>query len=171
MERHVIAKMSENFLTENRRILIACALLLLLTMQRHTAMFAIIFAVPVLIWLIYSIFVICAKPKKRKHQLIKVTIWLLTAFIILAVHWYRSEATRQSADDIVFALKKYKAEHDVYPASLDVIGQDSQRLKKEFMLHYWLDDGKPTLLYSSVLHVFDKFDYDFQTNAWIFRPD
>lgn len=166
-----LSKMRANFFKENHRVLIACSLFLLLTMQRFMAMFGVIFAIPVIIWFIYSIFVICIKPEKRKYQIVKMSIWTLVASIIFATHWYHSEVARHSAEDIVVSLKQYKIEHGAYPSSLNLIGQDSQQLKKELMLHYWLNDGKPTLIYASTLNPFDKFYYDFQTNSWIFQPD
>ncbi|MFC5475111.1 hypothetical protein [Paraherbaspirillum soli] len=159
------------FLEKHHRTLIACALLLVLSAQRDTAMFAIIFALPLFIWFIYSIFVVCAKPERRAQQLVKVAIWVIALSLMSAIHWHRSETARHSADDIVLAVKQYKVEHHIYPANLEVIGRDSQQLKRELMLHYWFYDGKPTLLYASTIDPFDKYYYDFQADTWILHPD
>lgn len=163
--------MSENFLKEHLWILTICAVLLLLTLQRFTFVFAVMATIPAMIWLIYSVFLVCIKAEKRQIQLVKMLIVLITAAIIASIHGYRSEAARHSADEIVFKLQQYQAEHGVYPANLELIGQDSHVLKQQLMLNYGVKDGQPILVYASIWNAFDRFYYDFQQQMWLFHPD
>jgi hypothetical protein len=165
------AGMSEDFLRKYGFTLIACFLLLLLATQQIPGMYAIALILPLLIWFIYSIFVVFAKPDRRKSQLVKVAVWFVTASILLVAAWYRSEVTRNGANEIVVALKEYKTKRGSYPSKLEEIGQNSKLLRTKLGVLYMLREGKPTLWLQSSWDPFDKFDYDFEKDVWVFYPD
>lgn len=163
--------MSEDSIKKYGLTLGACFALLILSTQRFSGAYAVILLLPLSIWFLYSIFVILNKPERRKSQLIRVVIWFFTASTLLTVAWYRSEATRKGANEIVIALKEHKIKSGVYPAKLEEIGKDSPLLRKELRLSYSLDEGKPTLIYYSTWVMLDSYDYDFEKSMWILYPD
>lgn len=165
------AGMSEDFLRKYGFTLASCFLLLLSATQQISGMIAIALILPLLIWFIYSAFVVFAKPDRRKSQLVKVAAWFVTVSILMAVTWYRSEVARNRADEIVVALKEYKTKRGSYPAKLEEIGQNSKQLKTKLGVFYMLREGKPTLWLQSAWDPFDKFNFDFEKGVWVFYPD
>jgi hypothetical protein len=164
-------KVNANFFDENAWVLFNSIMFLLISGQRFSGMYAFIFCPFLIIWFIYSIFIIYTRPLKRKSQIIKILIWLVAIFVIVGIHAYRSDAARRSGDEVVLAITKYSLKNGAYPANFDIIGQDTARLQREMMLRYWLLDGKPTLVYASTITPFDRYFYNFDKSVWEFRPD
>lgn len=166
-----MSEIATNFLGKNGRVLIACALFLMLSIRPFAGLFGLIFAVPVFFWLIYSVLVIASRPAQRKPQSIKVGIWLLTGVAFFVAHWYYRETARHGADAVVLGLQQYKAVHGTYPRRLEMIGQAGSRLQKELRLYYRYQTDDATLLYLDTFDPMDKFFYDFRIKAWVRDPD
>jgi hypothetical protein len=138
----------------------------------HAGFMIYIFALPLLIWLIYSSYVAITKPEQRKWRLLRMAVWIASVLVILGIHHDRRVTARHYADGIVAALNEYENEHGVYPDSLDMIGVSRQQLKEHLGLSgYFYDKGKPSLFYADTFVVFQTHHYDFQKNAWIYHAD
>ncbi len=152
--------------------LVSSILLTFFLSQPHAGFMIYIFALPLLIWFIYSSYVAITKPEQRKWQLIRMAVWIASVLVILGVHHDRRVTTRHYADGIVAAINEYKNEHGVYPDSLDTIGVSRQQLKEHLGLSgYSYDKGKPSLFYADTFVVFQTHHYDFQKNAWSYHAD
>ena len=162
---------AKSFLLTYRRTLITCGLVALITAQQYAAVLLMLVLPPLFFWLIYSAVVAYRKPQKRKWQLTRVAIWLVTIFLVFGVHWLRHHAIRVEADRIALAVENYKKKNGAYPANFEAIGEDSNRLRRESMLFYRFNDGSPSLMYSSSIGPLDRYSYDFQSRSWAYGPD
>jgi hypothetical protein len=163
--------LNPKFFDEHAWVLFNSIIFLLISGQRFSGMYALVFCPFLIIWLIYSIFIVYTRPLRRKSQLIKVGIWFFAIFVVVGIHVYRSDVARRSGDEVVLAINKYRLKNGAYPANLDTIGQDTQRLRRELMLRYWLLDGTPTLAYASTISPLDRYFYNFDKSVWEFHPD
>jgi hypothetical protein len=164
-------KTAWRFLVTYRRSIITCAVVALVTSQRYAAFTLLFVLLPFFVWSIYSLIVAYKNPQRRKWQLTRVAIWLMTFVLIGGVHWLRHQTTRTEADRIAVAVDQYKNKNGVYPANMEAIGEDSKNLRRESLLIYAVTDGVPLLSYGSTLAPFDRYSYDFGRAMWIFIPD
>lgn len=154
------------------RTLITCAVIIFLGVQRFMGVIIVIAAIPLSIWLLYSIYIIVSKPQLRKSQLTRIALWAASLLIIFGAHYYLYEVTRNNANDIVAMLEKYKSEHGSYPEKIDAIGLTQKQIKEKIgMAYYSFTDGQPHLFYGVTYVAFDTYDYNFQTKAWVYRAD
>jgi len=150
--------------------IIACALVMLMTIQPHAGFELIFVAIPLSIWALLSIVAVVRKPEQLKPRVIKFAFWLTTILIVLGVHWHYATDARRIADHYVLIIEQYKAGHGAYPPDLMTAGLDKE-LARRMMLGYGLTDGKPGLFYAATLVPFDTYDYDFQHHVWVYQPD
>lgn len=147
-----------------------CAIVALLAAQVHSGFMLIVVAPFLLIWLLYSIYVVLKHPSRRRVQSIKVALWFIVVGGVLLSHWYYHRAARETANLAVDAILSYRANHGSFPETLDAAGVVSDNWKG-WRVFYLLKDGSPSLFYPSTFVVFDTYWYDFERKSWIYQPD
>lgn len=156
---------------EYKKTIILCGLVAIFTAPTHGG-FMLLFVVPVFaIWLVYSIFVIWCKPERRRLQIGRLVIWIVVLVSIGCTHWYSATTARRDAEQVTETLFRYKAQHGAFPSNLSQVGIDARSLKKEWMLHYSITNGKPVLSYATTFTPFETYSYDFYKRAWHYNPD
>lgn len=155
------------------RTLASSVLLAFLLAQPHAGFMIYLFTLPLLIWLIYSIYVVFTKPDDRKWQLARMAVWIVSSMVILVVHNELKQTTRLYADDTVAAINKYKLEHGAYPDNIEMIGMNKKQLEEKLgrPSGYYYLKGKPDLYYADTFIVFQTHHYDFQKSTWVYHGD
>ena len=105
----------------------AAALMALILGQRHAGFMLYIAIIPLAIWIPYSVFVMVRKPERRLLQLALVSSWVLAVLLVAGTHYFRHEATRRNAEEIVAAIKDFKTKRGSYPLTLDEVGIGRRR--------------------------------------------
>lgn len=149
-----------------------CILLFLLASRAGTG-FMLFLATPfIVIYMIYSIFIIFRAREKRKPQIIKGIILTSCLLLIFGLHEYYGYASRLDANEVATNISEYSRQHSRYPATLTELGLNKDDLKSRFDLMYNLmNDGQPFLVYSDTWNAFNKYFYDFKKKEWQFIPD
>ena len=150
----------------------AAALMALILGQRHAGFMLYLAIIPLAIWIPYSVVVMVRKPERRLLQLALVSCWVLAVLLVAGIHYFRHEATRRNADDIVAAIKEFKTKRGSYPLTLDEVGIGRTALKDKLgsFSGYNRDVvGTPALFYAATWIVFDTYEYDFRTDSWVYR--
>ena len=144
-------------------------LITLFLIQPHSG-FILIFVIPVLvIWIIYSIYFIFKRPETRKLILIRLSILFASVFLVIGVHAYYHQTTRQAANRIVSAIEDYRTKTGEYPENLKIIGISGQELEEQIgMAGYVNDANEPLLFYSATYLPFATYRYNFQSENWMF---
>ena len=154
------------------KTLVSGVLMALILAQPHVGFMIYIFALPLLIWFIYSTYVSLTKPDRRKWQLIRMSVWIISVLVILGIHYSRRESTRHYADYIVAAINKFELEQGTYPDNIEMIGVSRQQLKEKLGLSgYSYVKGKPDLFYADTFIVFQTHHYDFLKDTWVYHGD
>jgi hypothetical protein len=147
-------------------IVSACILVLLLS-QRHLGFILLLLALPFFPWLLYSTYVIVAKPDRRAVQASKIAIWVVAASMIVGIHVYRHTSTREQANQMVNAIRKYTAEHGHCPADLAAVGVSPAQIKSRLgYAWYRCEAGEISFSYPSVQVPFEMESYDFKSGTW-----
>lgn len=167
---------SDNAVNQKKQLYITLASSVLLTffLAHPQAGFMIyMFALPLLIWLIYSIYVVLTKPGRRKWQIIRMAVWVVSFMVVWMVHDKLKQTTRHDADDIVAAINRYKSEHGAYPDNIEMIGVSKKQLEEKLgrPSGYFYDKGKPDLYYADTFIIYQTYFYDFQKNTWVHHGD
>ncbi len=124
-------------------------------------------ALPLVPWILYSIFIITTQQARRVIQGVKVAIWVSAVFVVIGIHYYLYVSTQASANKVASAIQQYAKEHGSYPPNIDAIGMSKGQLRSELGLSaYILESGKPTLFYATTYLPFQTEHYDFETNHW-----
>lgn len=80
---------------------------------------------------------------------------------------FDEKEARAECDAIVAALQKHVEQTGKYPANLDQIGFDQEKLRKKWYLSYRVEaDGKPALFYSAQDMWLAAWHYDFAAKKW-----
>lgn len=61
------------------------------------------------------------------------------------------------------AVLQYQTKQGTYPSKLEETGIDAEKLRKRWRLQYWMDNGRPMLMYSDTFAPFSAHGYDFAT--------
>lgn len=171
---------SDNAVNQKKQFYITLASSVLLTLfltKPHAGFMISIFAFPLSIWLIYNIYVVLTKPDRRKWQIIRMVVWVVSFMVVWMVVWMvhdkLKQTTRHDADDIVAAINRYKSEHGAYPDNIEMIGVSKKQLEEKLgrPSGYVYDKGKPNLYYADTFTIFQTYFYDFQKNTWVHHGD
>ncbi|MDD2775947.1 MAG: hypothetical protein PHU06_08330 [Gallionella sp.] len=136
----------------------------------HVGFMLYLVVIPLSIWTLYSLYLSVRKPELRANQLTRVSIWLLAVALVVGIHYFRHITTRQSADEVVAAIKSYTATHGLCPVTLDDVGFSQEQLQDSLgMAGYGCDDGNPHFFYKVTYIVFDTYSYDFSKGVWKYR--
>lgn len=124
------------------------------------------------VWLPYSAFVIWKHKDRRRQQGATVAIWAMTIAALVGIHAYHAHMAEKAADQVLTKVLAYKAQRGVFPKSLEDVGLSTSAFKRTAHLLYGLaEDGAPHLSFGSAANPFDKYWYDFSSNAWQFKED
>lgn len=152
--------------------LLAAAIVVFIVGLPGSGFMVFLVALPLLVWIPYSVYVIITKPEMRTNQLIRVGIWVLVVPLLYGIHYFRQVTTRRNADEIVAEVNSFSRIHGRYPATLDEIGINRQNLKGKLgYSSYFFNAGKPILFYKKTMTPFGICDYHFETGSWICRAD
>ena len=139
-----------------------CGVAAAITAPVHAG-FMLVFVVPILVvWLVYSAYVIWRRPARRKLQILQVALWLLVVGGVLLAHLHYYSAARSAGNTAVTAILQYKASHGVYPPSLRAAGLQSTG----WGVSYLFDHGQPVLFYPATFIVFETCSYNFERQSW-----
>lgn len=145
-------------------------LMTVLLAMPHAGFMLYLVVIPLSLWTLYSIYLSVRKPELRANQLTRMSIWLLAVALVVGIHYIRHITTRQSADEVVAAIKSYTVTHGLCPVELEDIGIDPQQLQDKLgMAGYSCQDGKPHFFYKVTYIVFDTYSYDFNKGVWKYR--
>ena len=152
--------------------LLAAAIVVFMVGLPGSGFMVFLIALPLLVWIPYSVYVIITKPEMRTNQLIRVGIWVLVVPLLYGIHYFRQVTTRRNADEIVAEVNSFSRIHGRYPATLDEIGISRQNLKGKLgYSSYFLNAGKPILFYHTTMTPLGVCSYYFETGSWICRSD
>ena len=144
---------------------IACAVMLLLCLPRHSG-FILLFFLIFLIPLFIKRYIVCIKdPLQKKLRISQALIWLSGILVVILVHTEMHQETRQIANKIAKTIEIYKKENGFYPSSPEEAGITQVLLHKE-RIFYSLSSGEPFLVYPATYIPFETYNYDFKTKEW-----
>jgi len=151
---------------------IVSVLITLFLIQPYSG-FILIFVIPALvIWLIYCSYFIFTMPEIRKLILIRLSILFASVLLVIGVHAYYHQTTRQAANRIVSVIENYRTKTGEYPENLKITGISGQELEKQIgMAGYFNKDNEPLLFYSATYIPFATYRYNFQSGNWIYDGD
>ncbi|MGA8049635.1 MAG: hypothetical protein WCA09_05600 [Burkholderiales bacterium] len=155
-----------------RSSLLAAAIVVFIVGMPGSGFMVFLVALPLLVWIPCSVYVMITKPEMRTNQLIRVGIWVLVVPLLYGIHYFRQVTTRRNADEIVAEVNGFSRMHGRYPLTLDEIGISRKKLKEKLGFSgYLIYTGKPRLWYHTTMTPFGMCDYHFETGSWICRPD
>lgn len=148
------------------------AVIVVLTVgQQHAGFLLVLGALPLLVWLTWSAWVIVRRPYARLGQIICVMIWAVALVLLAAIHsvWY--ETTRRNADEIVKVIDAYSVAYGRCPQSMDNLGIKREVLEEKLGANYGYacNGGKAKLSYVATFTIFDTYAYDFDKDKWIYE--
>lgn len=138
--------------------------------QPGYSLYAWLFLIPLLPWLMYTLVRGLVQSKERMRRLPKVALWVLAVAIVLGVTNYNERAVRRQADAALARVNTYYARTHTWPAKLDDTGLDGAALQKQWRIFYRPNtDGPPRLYYAAPHMLFDVWEYDFDTRSWKYQ--
>lgn len=153
-----------------RRTTIAAALVAALFSMPLMGFATVFLALPLSVWLMYSLYVIAQRPEQRREQLARVACWLGALALIASVHLYLHFSTRARANQAVQTIARYLDTTGNCPSDLAQLGLGPETLRSRLGLSYFrCEGGKATLGYAKTYIPFETFEYDFQHHAWTER--
>ncbi len=148
---------------------IGCALVMLFTIPPHLGFMLILFAIPLAIWILYSIGLVLIEPAQLRPRAIILGLWVAAILIALSAHWYYAVDARRDGDEYARVIERYKAVHGTYPSDMKAAGLAPKR--NSYMHGYIMYEGKPSLVYAATFAMFDTYGYDFEHHVWVYQPD
>lgn len=136
--------------------------------QAHAGFLFIVLALPLTIWLSWSLFVIIRRPYARLAQFISIVIWMISIGLVVAAHYVRHEHARSDANRIVAAIDQFGGDSGRCPPSLESIGFKRAIVEESLGANFVFGciDRKPKFSYVATFTIFDTFDYDFDRDTW-----
>lgn len=159
------------FLHQHRVVLLGLVALAILTAGHGSAFLLLYLPVPVTFWMVYRFIISRYRPRELKQLLVSALIWSAGIALILASFWLRDIDNRKQANAVAAKVEEFHRAEGKYPASLEWVGLDPQRLKAKLGLRYANADDKPALQYSSAFNGFDTYFYDFTFRDWKFSAE
>ena len=151
-----------------RRTLVTAVVMSLLLSMRYMGFMAALLAMPLAIWLAYSVYVVATRPERRRDQLIRVGIWIAAFAVVGGVHAYLHLTTRAKADETAAVIARHLRERGACPEDLAALGLEEAQLKSRLgMSIYRCESGKPTLAYAATFVVFEMYRFDFANQRWV----
>jgi uncharacterized protein (DUF58 family) len=139
----------------------------LLLSQRHGAWTLVILLLLLLPWLLYSAYVVAAKPERRQLQASKAAIWIAAVALIVSVHAVRHASARERANQLVQAVRNYAHVHGHCPPDLAAAGIAPESINHTLpRVWYRCEPGEVSLSYPSVEMPFTLDVYDFKKGVW-----
>ena len=134
--------------------------------------YMLLLVVPILLpWFIYSAVVAWRYPDRRVLQLFKVGIWFVVIAGVIGCHNHYEQSARETADNVVSAVKSYHFENGYYPLDLSFLGDDIAFQVEKWRVYYSARSEVPSVFYRATHIVFDTYWYDFETSEWIYHVD
>lgn len=153
-----------------RRTAIAAALVAVLFSMPLMGFATVILALPILVWLMYSLYVIAQRPEQRRERLVRVACWLGALAVIASVHLYLQFSTRARANEVVQTIARYLDTTGNCPSDLAQLGLGPETLRSRLGLSYFrCEGGIATLGYAKTYIPFETFEYDFRRRTWTER--
>ncbi|MDR0673279.1 MAG: macro domain-containing protein [Zoogloeaceae bacterium] len=151
---------------------IAAALFVLLHSQPMMGFMAILFSLPVAIWMIFQIVHAVGHPGNGKTCAFRVGVWCLAFALAYGINVFRDNILRQRADVIVAKIEAYQAQHGTCPPTLEAIGESRERLSAALGLlgFYGCKENNPHFAYPVPYVIYDMYFYDFEGKTWIRSP-
>ena len=124
------------------------------------------------IWLVYSVFIIWRHPPRRREQSVKIAIWVVAVVLIFQLGAYLEASARSNAEQVLTKVLQYRSQHGLYPSDLRKVGLDDAEEKRRRMLFYGVNERKePFLVYASIYNPLDKYGYNFTSGQWQLELD
>lgn len=145
------------------------AVIVVLTVgQRHAGFLLVLGALPLLVWLTWSAWVIVRRPYARLGQIICVAIWAVALALLATIHFVWHETTRRDANEIVRAIEAYSATYGRCPQGIDKLGIKREVIEEKLGANYGYvcNGSKAKLSYVVTFSIFDTFAYDFEDETW-----
>lgn len=119
------------------------------------------------IWLVYSAFIIWRRPPRRREQSVKIAIWVVAVVLIFQLGAYLEASARSDAEQVLTKVLQYRSQHGLYPSDLRKVGLDDAEAKRRRKLFYGVNERKePVLFYASTYNPLDKYWYNFTSGQW-----
>jgi hypothetical protein len=136
--------------------------------QAHAGFLFIVLALPLTVWLSWSLFVIVRQPYARLAQFISIFVWMIAIGLVVGAHYVRHEVARGDANRIVAAIDRFAGDSGRCPPSLESIGFKRAVVEEALGSNYTFAcvDRKPKFSYVATFTIFDTFDYDFDRDTW-----
>lgn len=143
------------------------ALFIILTGAKHSGFIAVFIAPFILLGLLRRGFLIWKKPGERRLHGMVVAIWFCAVAVVAGAHTYYFHAARGAAEEVLDTVLRYKETNGVYPPSLAEIGGKQGKDG----VFYSANDGSPKLFHFATFTPFDRYEYEFYLQRWVFRAD
>lgn len=152
--------------------LLSATLLCLICSQRYAGFLLLIFTPFLLVWLLFSLYIVYKKPELKKWQLGRIGIWITCILIVLGMHKYYEINARKNANDVIDLIERYRSEHGNYPKNYMDIGMDQQKLRDKCGIFCFFSHEKEAqLTYAGTFIIHSFYTYDFNTKKWEFLDD
>ena len=148
---------------------IILAVIVVLTVgQAHAGFLVLVLALPLFVWLAWSIFVIVRRPYVRLAQGICIVVWMVALLLVFAAHLLRHEVVRSDANQVVREIRRHMADYGRCPHQLSVLGYKQHDLIDRLGENYGYscENRKPKFFYIATFTIFDTFEYDFEESNW-----
>jgi hypothetical protein len=148
------------------KTIVPVAVVLFCTLQKGFGFLLILLLPFFLIYLIYNFVRMIRRPDERKRRGIRIAIWSVVLVLAGTVQGYWSAASRNAADTALQEVLAFRERVGTYPSSLAETGLDEQALQSEWKVRYFVQEGKPRLVYPAPVIPLTMYQYDFETQKW-----
>lgn len=142
------------------------ALVLFCTVQKGFSLLLILLLPFFLLYLIYNFIFMIRRPDERKRRGIRITIWSVALVLACTVQVYWTTASHNAADSTLHKVLAFRERVGTYPSSLAEVGLDEQTLQAKWGVRYFVQQGKPRLVYPAPVMPLTMYQYDFETHKW-----
>ena len=139
--------------------------------QPHAGFLLALGALPLVVWLTWSAWVIARRPYARLGQMISVAVWLGALALLAGIHYVWHRNARRDANEIVKAVDAYSAINGRCPQSIERLGIKREVLAEKLgeNYSYVCNAGKAKLSYVATFTIFDTYAYDFDKDTWVYE--
>ena len=151
--------------------LVLAVVLVLSLSQPHLAFLLLVFALPFLVWLTWSAWVLVRHPYLRLAQGISILVWLLAIALVLTVHAMGHRSARRDANEIAKNIITYQLLNRHCPVNLEGLLKPQPHLLKRFRtdFNYVCIYNQPHLSYAVTFTLLDRYEFDFEQHVWRYR--
>ena len=150
--------------------LISAFVFVLILSQRHAGFLIIFFAIPFVVWVLYTLHIAVKNPILRKWNFYRIVTWCVAFLLVFTIHLHYYQVTREYGNRVAELILEYKRIHGTYPVEIEQVGIRKADLRSNLgMGSYSLNENKPSLFYAVTYIAFDVYSYNFEIQDWEYK--